>query len=94
MNASLKKYTLKTPVDTDGDGKADLIAAYIRRPSYTADGEKVPAVLVANPLPYDLQRGLVCSARCEQRSKSLSAAGHKGRRYKFDFSAPLKACRL
>ncbi len=44
-----EKVYIETPVDTDGDGKLDLIAAYIRRPVSTLKGEKVPAVFVANP---------------------------------------------
>ena len=44
-----EKVYIETSVDTDGDGKPDLIAAYIRRPVSTLKGEKVPAVFVANP---------------------------------------------
>lgn len=61
-----ERVYIETPVDTDGDGKADLIAAYIRRPENTMQGEKVPAVLVANPylmtcnedwyVPHDVDR--------------------------------------
>lgn len=40
---------IETPVDTDRDGKLDLIAAYIRRPKDTLADKKVPAILVANP---------------------------------------------
>ena len=45
----LERVYIETPVDTDGDGKLDLIAAYITRPVSTLNGEKVPAVYVANP---------------------------------------------
>ena len=41
-----EKVYIETPVDTDGDGKADLIAAYVARP---VTEEKVPVVFVANP---------------------------------------------
>lgn len=61
-----ERVFIETPVDTDKDGKADLIAAYITRPAYTLHGEKVPAVLVANPylmtcneewyVPHDVNR--------------------------------------
>ncbi|MGN0712002.1 MAG: Xaa-Pro dipeptidyl-peptidase [Anaerovoracaceae bacterium] len=44
-----ERVYVETPVDTDGDGKADLIEVYVRRPEYTPEGEKVPAVFVANP---------------------------------------------
>ena len=30
-----ERVFIETPVDTDKDGKADLIAAYITRPAYT-----------------------------------------------------------
>jgi len=45
----LERVYIETPVDTDGDGKLDLVAAYITRPVSTLQGEKVPAVYVANP---------------------------------------------
>ena len=44
-----ERVFVETPVDTDGDGKYDLIAVYIRRPEQTLQGEKVPAIYVANP---------------------------------------------
>lgn len=44
-----EKVYVETPVDTDGDGKLDLIAVYIRRPKETLEGLKVPAIYVANP---------------------------------------------
>ena len=44
-----ERVFVETPVDTDGDGKLDLIAVYIRRPEYTTKGTKVPAIFVANP---------------------------------------------
>ena len=44
-----EKVFVETPVDTDGDGKLDLIAVYIRRPKETLEGLKIPAIYVANP---------------------------------------------
>ena len=45
-----EKVFVETPVDTDGDGKLDLIAVYIRRPKETLKNDvKVPAIYVANP---------------------------------------------
>ena len=41
-----EKVYVETPVDTDGDGKRDLIAVYIKRPLVS---HPVPAVYVANP---------------------------------------------
>ena len=40
---------VETPVDTEGDGMADLIAVYIRRPLACDDGLVVPAIYVADP---------------------------------------------
>ncbi|MEG0306442.1 MAG: Xaa-Pro dipeptidyl-peptidase [Clostridium sp.] len=44
-----EKVFVETPVDTDGDGKLDLIAMYIRRPKETLAGMRIPAIYVANP---------------------------------------------
>lgn len=46
MKTIFEKVYVETPVDTDEDGKYDLIAVYIKRPLLD---EKVPAVFVANP---------------------------------------------
>ena len=45
----LETVYVETPVDTDRDGKYDLIAVHIKRPKTTLEGEKVPAIYVANP---------------------------------------------
>jgi X-Pro dipeptidyl-peptidase len=44
-----ERVYVETPVDTDRDGQLDLVAVFIRRPVSTLEGEKVPAVYVANP---------------------------------------------
>ncbi|MCD8363829.1 MAG: Xaa-Pro dipeptidyl-peptidase [Lachnospiraceae bacterium] len=44
-----ERVFVETPVDADQDGMRDLVAVFIRRPASTLDGEKVPAVYVANP---------------------------------------------
>lgn len=54
MNDTEKGYIfervyVETPVDTDKDGKLDLIAVYIKRPKSTLEGAKVPSIYVANP---------------------------------------------
>ena len=48
MEFVFERVFVETPVDTDGDGKLDLVAAYIRRPVSNTE-EKVPVVMVANP---------------------------------------------
>lgn len=85
-----EKVYIETPVDTDRDGKADLIAAYIRRPASTLDGEKVPAVLVANPylmtcnedwyVPHDVNRDVRVYPQQDITEDEV----------RFDFSAPLR----
>lgn len=45
----LEKVYVETSLDTDGDGKRDLIEVFIRRPKETLKGMKVPAIYVANP---------------------------------------------
>lgn len=64
-----EKVFVETPVDTDGDGKLDLIAVYIRRPKETLHGLKVPAIYVANPymmtcnedwyVPHDVDKDIM-----------------------------------
>lgn len=49
IDCIFEKVYVETPVDTDGDGKLDLIAVYITRPISTLHGERIPAVYVANP---------------------------------------------
>lgn len=44
-----EKVYVETPLDTDKDGKRDLIATYIRRPLETNLGMKVPVIYVASP---------------------------------------------
>lgn len=44
-----EKVYVETPLDTDKDGKRDLIAVYIKRPKETLNGMKIPAIYVANP---------------------------------------------
>jgi X-Pro dipeptidyl-peptidase len=45
-----EKVYIETPLDTDKDGRLDLIVAWITRPLNTLEGdEKLPAVFVANP---------------------------------------------
>ncbi len=44
-----EKVFIETDVDTDKDGKYDLVMVYIRRPKETLWGMKVPAIYVADP---------------------------------------------
>ena len=49
VNCIFERVFVETPVDTDGDGKYDLVAVYIKRPADTKAGRKVPVIYVANP---------------------------------------------
>ncbi len=44
-----EKVYIETPLDTDKDGKRDLISAYIRRPAESDKGMKVPTIYIASP---------------------------------------------
>lgn len=44
-----ERVFVETSVDTDKDGKYDLIAVYIKRPIETSGSVKVPCLYVANP---------------------------------------------
>lgn len=48
-NYIFERVYVETSVDTDGDGKYDLIAVYIKRPLITEENVKVPVLYVANP---------------------------------------------
>lgn len=45
----VEKVYVETDVDTDGDGKLDLVAVYIRAPKEILKGLKVPAIYIASP---------------------------------------------
>ena len=51
-----EKVYVETPVDTDGDGRLDLIAVYIRRPLETTQGMRVPAIYVPTPTCWSVMR--------------------------------------
>lgn len=67
-NYIFEKVYVETPVDTDKDGKYDLVAVYIKRPLETEKGKKVPSIFVANPymlgcnedwyIPHDVNQEL------------------------------------
>ena len=44
-----ERVYVETPVDTDGDGKKDLVAVYLRLPRNRREGERIPAIYIANP---------------------------------------------
>lgn len=76
-----ERVYVETPVDTDGDGKKDLIAVYLRLPRDLREGERIPGNIYCQSVYADLQRGLVCSARCQLCSTGVRGAGHQGGGY-------------
>ena len=44
-----ERVYVETPVDTDGDGKKDLVAVYLRLPRNRREDERIPAIYIANP---------------------------------------------
>ena len=82
-----ERVYVETPVDTDGDGKKDLIAVYLRLPRDLREGEKVPAIYIANPymltcnedwyVPHDVN--------CEVRA--FAAQDIKEADIRFDYEA-------
>lgn len=80
-----EKVYVETPVDTDGDGKLDLIAVYIRRPKETLNGYQVPAIYVADPyimtcnedwyVPYDVDKNIEVFS--EQQIKKAQIVYHE-----------------
>ena len=73
-----EKVYVETDVDTDNDGKFDLVMVYIRRPKETLRGLKVPAIYVADPymlscnedwyVPHNVDKNL---AIYQEEKKSL-----------------------
>lgn len=83
-----ERVYVETPVDTDGDGKADLIAAYIRRPVSTLSGEKVPAVLVANPYLMTCNEDWYVPHNVDREVEVYPAQNIREEDIRFDFDAP------
>lgn len=85
-----ERVYVETPVDTDGDGKADLIAVYIRRPKSTLGGEKVPAVFVASPYMMTCNEDWYVPHDVDRELKAYPAQNIKEEDIRFDFDAPLR----
>lgn len=83
-----ERVYVETPVDTDGDGKSDLIAAYIRRPVCTMSGEKVPAVLVANPYLMTCNEDWYVPHNVDREVEVYPAQNIREEDIRFDFDAP------
>lgn len=83
-----ERVYIETPVDTDGDGKADLIAAYIRRPADSRSEKRVPAVLVANPYLMTCNEDWYVPHSVDREVKVYPAQNIREEEIRFDFDAP------
>lgn len=71
---------VETPVDTDSDGRADLVKALIQRPAATAEGMKAASIFEARPYSagctdaYDLDtwNGHIVDAKLTQAQQSTT----------------------
>lgn len=81
---------IETPVDTDGDGKLDLIAAYIRRPKETLEGSQVPAILVANPYLMTCNEDWYIPHNVNQKVKVYPQQNIREEDIRFDFTKEIR----
>ena len=73
---------VETNVDTDGDGRADLVQVMIQRPAATNEGMKAAAIFEARPYnagctdayDYDIYNARIVNAHLEQAAESTVAA--------------------
>ena len=95
-----ERVYVETPVDTDGDGKKDLIAVYLRLPTRRSGrAERIPAIYVANPymltcnedwyVPYTMSDCAVtgCSRRRTSRRR-ISASITRRMRSEYTSAGP------
>lgn len=86
-NTIFEQVFVETPVDTDGDGKLDLISVYIRRPVSTLNGEKVPAIYVANPYMMTCNEDWYVPHNVDLPIKAFPAQNIKEEDIRFDFDS-------
>ncbi len=89
MEHILERVYIETPVDTDGDGKLDLIAAYIRRPAPSMGQEPVPAVMVANPYMMTCNEDWYKLYDVNKEVKAYPQQNIKEEDVKFNFDEPI-----
>ena len=78
-----ERVFVETDLDTDGDGKKDRIAVYIKRPK-VMNNQKVPAIYTANPYGfgcleecYDTPHDVDCDLNTEFFENELSDTCHE-----------------
>lgn len=83
----IEKVYVETPVDTDGDGKKDLIAVYLRLPKEVEEGKKVPAIYVANPYMLTCNEDWYVPYNVDCEVKAFPAQDIKEEDICFDYEA-------
>ncbi|NCE98681.1 CocE/NonD family hydrolase [Emergencia sp. 1XD21-10] len=81
-----ERVYVETPVDTDKDGKYDLIAVYIKRPVSTLYGEKVPVVYEADPYLLDCNKDWYVPYPVNQDVRVYPTQNISEEEIRFDFS--------
>ena len=81
-----ERVYVETPVDTDGDGKRDLIAVYLRLPHETAAGTKVPAIFIANPYMMTCNEDWYVPHNVDQEVKVFPAQQITEAEIRFDYA--------
>ena len=82
----IERVFVETPVDTDRDGKYDLIAVYIKRPANTKEGVKVPAIYVANPYMLHCNEDWYVPHNVDKDIKAYAKQSIKEEDIRYDFS--------
>lgn len=90
MEYIFERVYIETPVDTDGDGKLDLVAAYIRRPVSAGKETPVPAVMVANPYMMTCNEDWYTLYDVNQELKAYPAQNIREEDIRYDSSSPLQ----
>ena len=83
----MERVYVETPVDTDGDGKRDLIAVYLRLPHETTSGTKVPAIFIANPYMMTCNEDWYVPHNVDQEVRVFPAQQITEDEIRFDFAA-------
>lgn len=89
MSTIFERVFVETPVETDGDGKYDLVAVYIKRPKETLEGVKVPAIYVANPYMLTCNEDWYIPHNVDQEVKAYKTQNISREEITFDFEKEL-----
>lgn len=85
-NYIFEQVFVETSVDTDHDGKLDLISVYIKRPKSTLQGEKVPAIFVANPYLMTCNENWYIPHNVDKKVKVYEEQNIREEEIRYDFS--------